>query len=197
MHRRHARMQNRKLDIYTVSGRLEGVLKYHQIEPKEVFTEVDEMPTPHQVVNIADQFIDQYKAGYLDTLGIAYMRFFSASSQRVQTLTILPLAELVDDLVTQPKVVWPWGLTFDDFELSPSVDRIAEELMRMVVHYSILSCFMDAALSEHFLRMVAMRNATESAEDMIKELTNEYNRARQTQITNELLDIVGGTEALA
>jgi F-type H+-transporting ATPase subunit gamma len=64
------------------------------------------------------------------------------------------------------------------------------------VHYSIRSCFMDAALSEHLARMVAMRSATENAEDMIKDLTADYNRARQTQITSELLDIVGAMEVL-
>ena len=55
---------------------------------------------------------------------------------------------------------------------------------------------MDAVLSEHLARMIAMRNATDNAEDMIKQLTTDYNRARQTQITSELLDIVSGMGAL-
>jgi F-type H+-transporting ATPase subunit gamma len=59
------------------------------------------------------------------------------------------------------------------------------------------ACFVDAALSEHLARMVAMRNATENADQMIKDLTMVYNRARQTQITGELLDIIGGTGELA
>jgi F-type H+-transporting ATPase subunit gamma len=67
----------------------------------------------------------------------------------------------------------------------------------MIVSAWISACFLDAALSEHFARMVAMRNATDNAEQMIKDLTTEYNRARQTQITGELLDIIGGTGALA
>ena len=196
IHRRQAQRKNCHLDIYLSSGRLEGILKYHQVEPTQVIADVDEMPATQQMERLTDLFLRQYLAGELDSLGIVYMRYFSASSQKVQTLTVLPLTELVDDLVTQSKVVWPWILTFEDFELSPSADRLIGEVVRMVLHYSILNCFVEAALSEHFARMVAMRNATDNAEDMIKQLTNEYNRARQTQITNELLDIVSGTEAL-
>ena len=112
-------------------------------------------------------------------------------------MTILPFGDLVDDLVTRAKVTWPWPLSLEDFEISPAVDEMIDELVRKLVHHSILNCFLDAALSEHLARMVAMRNATESADEMIKELTGAYNRARQGQITAELLDIVSGSEAMA
>jgi F-type H+-transporting ATPase subunit gamma len=196
VHQRHARMQEKELFIYVPGGRLEGILKGQGIDPTLVFADLDEMPTQRQIGTMVNTFIDQYMLGEIDSLGIVYMRYFSASNQHAQTLTLLPLLELVDDLVTRSKVIWPWDLGFEDFEMSPSADRIIEELVRMLLHYSIQSCLIDAALSEHLARMVAMRNATESADDMIKELSNEYNRARQTQITGELMDIVCGTEAL-
>jgi F-type H+-transporting ATPase subunit gamma len=145
---------------------------------------------------MADEFISQYMEGTLDSLGIVYKRFYSASSQRAQTLTILPLLDLVDDLTTRSQVIWPWDLTFEDFLMTPPPDRIVEGLARMLIQYSIQSCFMDAVLSEHLARMIAMRNATDNAEDMIKQLTTDYNRARQSQITSELLDIVSGMGAL-
>jgi len=78
----------------------------------------------------------------------------------------------------------------------PTLEQIIEGLARMLIYYSIQSCFMDAVLSEHLARMIAMRNATDNAEDMIKQLTTDYNRARQSQITSELLDIVSGMGAL-
>jgi F-type H+-transporting ATPase subunit gamma len=102
----------------------------------------------------------------------------------------------VDDLTTRSQAIWPWNLTFEDFLMTPSANQIIEGLARMLVHYSIQSCFVDAALSEHLARMIAMRNATDNAEDMIKQLTTDYNRARQTQITSELLDIVSGMGTL-
>ncbi len=98
-------------------------------------------------------------------------------------------------MATRATVIWPWELSFEDFYLSPSGDEVIEGLARMIIRSSIETCFMDAALSEHVARMVAMRNATDNAQEMIKELTNEYNRARQGQITGELLDIIGGSEA--
>jgi len=67
----------------------------------------------------------------------------------------------------------PWNLTFEDFCLTPSAEEIIEEFAKMIVRYSIKRCFMDASLSEHVERMVAMRNATDNADEMIKELTGE------------------------
>ena len=67
----------------------------------------------------------------------------------------------------------------------------------MAVRVRLFQAFLEASVSEHVARMVAMKAATDAAEDMIKHLTRQYNRARQTQITMELLDIVGGANALA
>jgi F-type H+-transporting ATPase subunit gamma len=192
VHVEQARARGRQLDLYVPTSRLESMLAFHGLTPTHVYTDLDERPTDAQIRAIADDFIDQYLAGTLDSLGIVYKRFYSASSQRAQTLTILPLHELVDDLTTRSRVIWPWDLTFEDFYLTPSADRIVESLARMLTYYSIQSCFVDAILSEHLARMIAMRNATDNAEDMIKQLTTDYNRARQTQITSELLDIVSG-----
>jgi F-type H+-transporting ATPase subunit gamma len=196
VHVEQAQAKGKQLDLYVNRSRLESVLAFHGVTPTKVYTDLDERPTDLQIRTIADEFIDQYMTGQIDSFGIVYKRFYSASSQRAETLTILPLPELVDDLTTRSQVMWPWDLTFDDFLMTPSADRIVESLARMLILYSIQSCFMDAVLSEHLARMIAMRNATDNAEDMIKQLTTDYNRARQTQITSELLDIVSGMGAL-
>jgi F-type H+-transporting ATPase subunit gamma len=196
VHIQQAKARGRHLDIYVPRGRLESTLAFHGLTPAKVYTDLDERPTDLQIRTIADDFIDEYLSGKLDFFGIVYKRFYSASSQRTQTLTIMPLLDLVDDLTTRSQVIWPWDLTFEDFLMTPSADRIVESLGRMLIQYSIQSCFMDAVLSEHLARMIAMRNATDNAEDMIKQLTTDYNRARQTQITSELLDIVSGMGAL-
>jgi F-type H+-transporting ATPase subunit gamma len=196
VHVNQAKKWGKELDIYTPRGRLESVLNFHGLKPAKVYTDLDEMPDDAQIRTIADEFIDQYMSGSLDFFGVVYMRFYSASSQQAQTLAILPLLELVDDLTTRAQVIWPWDLTFEDFHMSPSANTIVENSARMLMHYSMRSCFLDAILSEHLARMVAMRSATENAEDMIKQLTTDYNRARQTQITSELLDIVSGMGTL-
>jgi F-type H+-transporting ATPase subunit gamma len=186
----------KSLDIYATRSRLLSLLNYHRITPKKIYPDIDKSLDTTQIDEIADEFIDQYTAGHINHFSIVYTRYYSASRQQVQTLTILPLTELIDNLTTRATVIWPWKLSFEDFYLSPSAFEIANAFARTIVRSSIKACFTDAALSEHLARMIAMRNATDNADDMIKQLTNDYNRARQTQITGELLDIISGTGAL-
>lgn len=191
-----ARRAGKKLDIYAPARRLIATLGFHGIVPTKIYHNVDEIPSNTQIDQIAGDFIEQYMNGSLDYFGVVYMRYYSASSQHAQTLTVLPLTELIDDLTTRATVIWPWELSFEDFYLSPSGDKVIEGLAGMIIRSSIERCFMDAAMSEHIARMLAMKNATDNAQEMIRGLTNEYNRARQSQITGELLDIIGGSEAL-
>lgn len=191
-----AEKTGKKLDVYATDGRLISVLHHHGIAPAKVFDESEKILSGDRIEQLADEFVGQYMAGQIDDLKIAYMRFHSVASQRAQTLTIMPLPELIDDLATRTTAIWPWELKFENFLLSPPAGEIIESLAQAVIRMSIHRCLIDAVLSEHVARMLAMKNATENAEDMIKELTGEYNKARQGQITRELLDIIGGTGAL-
>jgi F-type H+-transporting ATPase subunit gamma len=192
-HIRSAKERGKELDIYASGARLIHILNSHNIRLSKVYTDIKEMPTDSQLDEISQFFSGQYIAGRLDFFGIIYMRFHSVTSQQAQTLTIMPLTELIDDLATRSKAIWPWDYTLEDFFLSPAADEAIEDLAKMIIRSSIQNCFMEAELSEHVARMIAMRSATENADDMIKQLTGDYNRARQTHITAELLDIIGPT----
>ena len=102
---------------------------------------------------------------------LSITRFFSPASQKAQTLTILPMLELIDDLTTRATVIWPWELVFEDFLLSPSADDIFDGLSSMMIRTAMAGCFIEAATSEHLSRVVAMRNATDNADEMIEDLT--------------------------
>jgi F-type H+-transporting ATPase subunit gamma len=82
------------------------------------------------------------------------------------------------------------------YEFLPDPRSILEEIVPVSFKVRLFKCFLDAAVSEQIARMVAMRGATENADDMIKLLTRQYNRARQSQITRELSEIIGGAAAL-
>ena len=195
----HVKMANRfgrELLVYAKGRKVLSYLEHRGIKPVQVYDEFAEVPTVEQAKAIADHFMRQYTSGQIGRLGIVYNRFFSAASQKVQTLTVLPVVDLIDDLTTRATVIWPWELSYEDFEMSPSPNEIFEGLAEMIIRTSILGCFLEAATSEHLSRVVCMRNATDNAEDMIKELTKDYNRARQGQITVELLDIISGVEAM-
>jgi len=194
-HVKMAKRFGRELRIYAKGKKVLGYLDHLGIEPEQVYEDFTEVPTAEQANAIGDFFTEQYIGGKIDRLGIVYNRFYSPASQRAQTLTILPVVDLIDDLTTRATVIWPWELNFEDFELSPSAKDIFETLARMIIRTSVAGCFLEAAVSEHLSRVVCMRNATDNADEMIKELTKDYNRARQGQITVELLDIVSGVEA--
>jgi F-type H+-transporting ATPase subunit gamma len=184
------------MEVYAAGDRLVSILRQHDIVPERVFAGSEQILSDEQLDTHADELVKRYIAGQVDDFRIVYMRFHSVASQRVQTLTVVPLVELIDDLATRMTLIWPWKLTFDDFLLSPSPDEIIESLAEVLIRTSIRRCLIDALLSEHVVRMLAMRNATENAEEMIDELTSEYNKARQSQITRELLDVIGGTGVL-
>lgn len=197
VHIKRAKRFNKRLDIYCHGRKLANFLSYRGVELTKVFDEFEEMPSYEYLRKLEDDFCEQYESGRIGYFGVVYTRFYSVAAQRAQTLTVLPVTELIDDLTTRATVIWPWELEFEDFELSPGVYEIFDSAARMMIRSSIQGCFRDAALSEHLARVVAMRSATENAEKMIDDLSGQYNRARQSQITNELLDISGGVEAMA
>lgn len=194
-HLKMSKRFGRELKIYAKGKKVLGYLDHLGIRPEQVYDDFSEVPTAEQVNAIGDFFMHEYRHGKIDRLGVVYNRFFSPASQKVQTLTILPVVDLIDDLTTRATVIWPWELAFEDFDVTPSAYDTFETLATMIVRTSILRCFLNAAASEHLARVVCMRSASDNADDMIKELTKEYNRARQGQITVELLDIVSGVEA--
>ena len=193
VHLNMAKRFDRELKVYVKGKKAVNYLAGKGVEITKEYNDFEGVPTSVQAKEIADDLIGQYIRGEIGRVGIVYTRFYSPASQHAQTLTILPVAELIDDLTTRATVIWPWELAFEDFLLSPSAEEIFDSLATMMVRTAISGCFVDAAASEHLTRVVAMRNATDNAEEMLKLLTQEYNRARQNEITTELLDIIGGT----
>ncbi len=83
------------------------------------------------------------------------------------------------------------------YEFLPSAESILEEVVPTSFKVKLFKCFLDAAVSEQIARMVAMKAATENADELIKQLSMQYNRARQGRITSELMEVIGGVEALS
>jgi len=193
VHTDMARRFGKKVKIYARGRKVVSYLNNRGVELEAIYNEFAELPTPGEVKAIADNFIGQYAAGEIGRLSVVYTRFYSPASQRAQTLVVLPVAELIDDLTTRATVIWPWELAFEDFLLSPSAAEIFDGLSALMVRSSLSACFLEAAVSEHLGRVVAMRSATDNANEMAGDLIREYNRARQSQITAELLEIISGT----
>ncbi|MBN2511920.1 MAG: ATP synthase F1 subunit gamma [Sedimentisphaerales bacterium] len=194
-HIKMAQRFKRELKIYAKGRKVVNYLEHRKIVPDGVYSDFDEVPSAEQVHLIADHFVKQYMAGHIGRLGVIYNRFHSQTSQKVQTLTILPVTELIDDLTTRATVIWPWELAFEDFMLGDDPYTMFETLAAMLIRSALAGCFLEAATSEYLARVVSMRNASDNADQMIQDLTKDYNRARQGQITVELLDIITGVSA--
>jgi F-type H+-transporting ATPase subunit gamma len=154
------------------------------------FTHFEDKPTFEQVEELADRYIEGFCTHKFDRLDIAYTKFLSASRQVAVIETLLPIGTLVtktDDSAREQTV---------EYEFLPSAGEILEEIVPAAFKARLFKCFLDAAVSEQIFRRVAMKAATENAQDMIGSLSQSYNRARQTQITSELSEIIGGAAAL-
>ena len=168
--------------------------QFNNLPIDESFTHFDDQPKFEEVELIANRYLDAYTLGELDRLDVSYTKFVSISRQVVVTETLLPLGSLEslgDDDASKPE-------TGGDslYEFMPSAESILEEVVPTSFKVKLFKCFLDAAVSEQIARMVAMKSATENASDMIKQLSMTYNRARQSQITGEIMEIIGGVEAL-
>jgi F-type H+-transporting ATPase subunit gamma len=167
-----------------------AAFKFHGIPAENTYTQFEDKPAFADVKAIADRYISLYTSGKIDQVEVAYMRFETLSRQFPVVETILPLsASDSDSAPTTPTVPV-------DYEFLPGAREILENLLPVTFRVRLYKCFLDAAVSEQIARRVTMSAATENADEIIKTLSGQYNRARQAQITKEISEIIGGAEAL-
>ncbi|MCA9751534.1 MAG: ATP synthase F1 subunit gamma [bacterium] len=157
--------------------------RYDQFGDKMTFAKVNEL---------ADQFIRRYSDGEIDRVTIVYQKFFSAGRQSPVAETLLPLGGI--QLEAEGAEGAPRREA--NYLYSPDPDSLMKELLPAYFRTTVWNDFLQALVGEHLARMVAMKNATDAANKLIKTLTGMYNRARQSQITNEIAELMGGVEAL-
>ncbi len=158
----------------------------------EQLMDISEVPRFDEIERIANGLMDRFAKGEISSVYVAHTSFLSAAKQQAVALRLLPLSrEAKDDRETGAR------RTAVEYEFSPAPKELLDELLPATVRARMFQCFTDATVSEHIARMVAMKAATDAAEDMITLLSRQYNRARQTHITMELLDIIGGANAIS
>ena len=169
-----------------------GALRFRGIRPHETFTHFNDKPSFQEVEILANRYLDWYLSGRLDRLEVAYTKFESISRQHAVIETLLPFGELEAGEVEQEDE----DERETRYEFLPSAETILDEVVPTSFKVRLFKCFLDAAVSEQIARMTAMKAATENADSMIGMLTMTYNRARQGQITSELLEVISGADAL-
>ncbi|MFC1940546.1 ATP synthase F1 subunit gamma, partial [Chloroflexota bacterium] len=161
-------------------------MRRHGRDIRAEFTGIGDYPSFLDTLPISRIIIDDYTNGVIDAAYLAYARFGSTIVQKPVVERILPV---------EPAEV-PKAQNVD-YIYEPSPDVVLAELLPRFVEMQIYHAILESIASEQSARMVAMRNATDNARELIDDLTLMYNKARQESITKELLDIAGGVEALA
>jgi len=150
------------------------------------FTQIGDKPTLLQTLPISRIIIDDYTSGVFDVVYLAYARFINTMVQKPVIQQLLPI---------EPAKI-PRSQNVD-YIYEPGAAKVLGELLPRFVEMQVYHAILEAIASEQSARMVAMRSATDNAEELIQGLTLMYNKARQESITNEILDIAGGAAALA
>ena len=193
LERRGQLLEDTESLLIEISGK-RGIsaFNFRNVATDESFTHFDDQPRYEEIELIANRYLDAYITGELDRVEVVYTRFLSASRQQATAESLLPLESLTGtgDVESAPSG------SASMYEFLPSAESILAEVIPTSFKVRLFKCFLDSAVSEQISRMVAMKSATENADQMIKDLSMKYNRARQGQITGELLELMGGVEAL-
>ncbi len=188
--------------VFFASGRRPATsLTFRGLDLVESFTGFTDRPSYADARRIADRLMAAYVDGEVDQVEIFYNGYISPVSQVIRRETLLPLQQATvleeesdsDEADSSDKQSEPRALV----EYEPEPEEILKRLVPDYVEISIYRALLESTASEHGARMTAMHNASDNATDLIKTLTLEMNRARQAEITQEILEVVAGAEGLS
>jgi F-type H+-transporting ATPase subunit gamma len=174
-----------RIELSTIGRKAKDFLRARKLVSRKDFPGVHQGVTYEKAEAIAQELVARYLAGEVDAVFLCYNEFKSAIAQTPVVVHLLPLQP--------PAVEAEAGI---DFLYEPSRDALLAELLPRHIAMQVWRALLESAASEHGARMSAMESATKNAEEMIAALTLQYNRARQAYVTKELMEIVGGAEAL-
>lgn len=179
--------QDKQVKVIALGKKAGDVLRHHQ-EIIEKNTAIFDQLHFDDAASVADRAMQAFVEGQYDKVVLVYNKFINAGTQEVQAEQFLPLLPREDrDEQSGVQV---------DYIFSPDKDYIVNELIPKSLKIQLFKALRDSVAAEHGARMTAMHKATDNATELKSDLTLSYNKARQAAITNEILEIVGGAEAL-
>lgn len=184
------RTEGSNVELVGVGKKAQNYFKFQEIEVATQVNGVTETPTYVQAMYILGSVLDRYEKGEISKVYVISHRFVSIGVQNLETLELLPISknQLEMDSVKSSS-------TFD-FEFEPSRDAIVVPLFRQFTLARLFALLLEASAAEYAYRQRAMKSASENAEELARKYRRFLNRARQDSITTEIMEIVGGAEAL-
>ena len=186
-----------KLSFVTVGKKAkEHILKTNRFLHAE-FPTMGDKPHFQDIIPVSKMVIDGFEASKFQMAFTVYMQFVSTISQKLAVKQLLPIETKSIELeATSDDSPPPIEEFQGDYIFEPEPNQIFKTLLPQYIELQLYHVLLESIASEHSARMVAMKNPNENAQDIVKDLTLEFNQARQTKITNELLDVVGARMAL-
>ncbi len=179
-----------------VGRRGEGSLRFRGIELDASYTGITDSPRFRDAEAISGRVIEGFRNGEYDHVQVVFNHFDSAISQTVMAQDLLPLTDELLASAVRGEHEASQGVD-PDWEFEPSEEGLLDRLLPTYVEQTCYRALLESTASEHGARMTAMRNATDNAGEILDTLTLERNRVRQAAITQEILEIVGGADALS
>ncbi|HEY4377820.1 MAG TPA: F0F1 ATP synthase subunit gamma [Acidimicrobiales bacterium] len=183
------REAGRETHLITVGKKAWGYFRFRGYDVEQSFTGFSENPTYEDARGVASYVAERFDSGEFHEVKLAYTQFLSMGTQNAKLSPYMPLdtSEITTEASDGPKA---------DYEFEPEPSEILARLLPRYAEARLFAALLDAAASEQAARQRAMKSATENAQDMIVRLSRVMNRARQDSITTEIMEIVGGAEAL-
>ena len=175
-----------KVDVLLIGKKAADLLKSNNVLPIEDFNHIYDDLKFELVADIAEKYIDLFAKGEYDAIDLVYNQFKNAATQIIQAESFLPIKI---EKNTEKK-------STSDYIYEPSKEYIVDDIIPKSLKTQLFKAVLDSYASEHGARMTSMHKATDNATEMLNDLQLTYNKARQAAITNEILEIVGGAEAL-
>ena len=187
-------LAGKSYSLIPVGRKAEGYFKFRGYELGEVFAGFSDLPSYDDARRIGEHVVELYTSKQVDKVELVYTRFITPGSQEVVLRPLVPLSE--DTVAGGDGRAGSTDGTGGDYEFEPDPSTILDSLLPRYVEARVYAALLNAAASEHAFRQRAMKSATDNAEELIKNLSIVMNRARQDSITAEIMEIVGGAEAL-
>ena len=181
--------------IFPIGKKVDEAVKRMGFKPQETSPTLSDKPTYQEAAELAHRLMDMYVAGEVDRVEIIYHHFKSMGVQILLRETYLPIdmTNVVSEEDRMNKEEVEEHEIANDYIIEPNAEELIASLIPTVLSQKIFTAAVDSNASEHAARTLAMQVATDNAYELIQDLTKQYNKSRQQAITNELLDIVGGS----
>ena len=176
---------NADVTVYSIGRKMADSMRKAGHPSPADYQKLADKPSYAPAAELAEKLMSDFLAGRLDRIDLVYNHFVSSGKQVPVRETLLPMGDVIPSEAKESEI---------DYILEPSASALLADLLPKSLRLKFYTALMDSNASEHAARTVAMQTATDNGEDLLQELTLQYNKSRQQKITSEILDLAGGSQ---